>query len=348
MPTTTAVIGGGAIAKSHIDGYQKAGAEVKAVCDVSKEALEKMKAAYKIPVLTENVKDILNDKSIDAVSVCTPNAFHMEYTIQALEAGKHVICEKPMAMNAEQAQKMVDAAKKAKKILMLGHNHRFRPEVQKVKEMINEGKFGEIYHAKSAWIRRRGIPGMGGWFTTKSKSGGGPLIDIGIHIMDVTWYLMGMPKPVSISGMTYRKFGDIAKYVCSSMWAGPRKLDGVMDVEDFATALIRFEGGKTMSIEVSWAANRNQDDHVYIMGDKAGALLKMDGATTIFGEHDNMIVTEQVEFDKAPYKDRIAHFVDCVQGKAECICTGEHGLLDQKMLDAWYKSSEQGKEVAIN
>ncbi len=339
----------GQITKNHIEGYIKAGAEVVAIFDPDKAAVERRQKEFSIPNGFATFDEMLKKtKDLDAVSVASPNAFHCEYTVKALEKGLHVLTEKPMAMNVQQAQKMVDAAKKAKKILMCGHNQRFNPECQKINELRNEGAMGDIYHSKCAWVRRRGIPGMGKWFTTKKLSGGGPLIDIGIHLIDRTWYMMGKPRPVSVSGITYNKFGkDIKKYVCTGMWAGPRDPKGVMDVEDFASAFIRFDNGATMTAEVTWAANRPDEMWSLILGDKLGAMVN-DAGITLYGERGQAISTEQVEFDKSVYQDRFQHFVSCVSGEQKCSCPGEDGLMIQKILNAIYRSSELNKEVKID
>ncbi|MFA6567908.1 MAG: Gfo/Idh/MocA family oxidoreductase [Victivallales bacterium] len=345
---TVGIISAGRISQNHIEGYRKAGAEVMAICDPVAAAREARAKEYSIPNAYETADELIKKHpEIDAVSVCSPNSFHAKFAIMALEAGKHVMVEKPMAMNVGEAEVMVAAAKKAKKILMCGHNERFTPEAMKINEMREAGDFGKIYHAKCSAIRRRGIPGLGRWFTTRSLSGGGPLIDTGIHVIDRTWYMMGKPKPVAVSGMTYNVFGkDIEKYVCTAMWAGPRDPKGVMDVEDFATAFVRFDNGASMAIEVSWAANRANEGHIILMGEKLGALLNNDGIT-LYGERGNAIATEKIEFDKAPYKDRHSHFVDCISDGVICTCPGEDGLAIQKVLNGIYQSSEKNSEVRI-
>ncbi|MEK6793610.1 MAG: Gfo/Idh/MocA family oxidoreductase [Spirochaetota bacterium] len=343
------IISAGQISKNHAEGYKKAGAEVVAICDPVEAARTTRAKEYSIPNAYETAEELIKKHpEIDAVSVCSPNSFHAKFVIMALEAGKHVMTEKPMAMNVEEAEAMVAAAKKAKKILMCGHNQRFTPEAQKVNDLREDGTLGKVYHAKCAWIRRRGIPGLGRWFTTKALSGGGPLIDIGIHVIDRTWYMMGKPKPIAVSGMTYNVFGkDIKKYVCTGMWAGPRDPKGIMDVEDFASAFVRFDNGASMTIEVSWAANRvDENSWSLIMGDKNGALVNNDGIS-LYGERGSALATEKIDFDKSEYKDRHGHFIDCVQNGVTCTCPGEDGLAIQKVLNGIYQSSEKNAEVKI-
>lgn len=343
------IISAGNISKNHLEGYQKAGAEVVAICDPDSAAVERRMKEFSIPNGFKTFDEVIAIKGLDAVSICSPNVYHCEYAVKALAKGLHVLTEKPMAMNVDQAQQMVDAAKKYKRILMCGHNQRFLPECQKIDELRRDGTMGDVYHAKCAWIRRRGIPGLGGWFTTKSLSGGGPLIDIGIHLIDRTWFMMGRPRPVSVSGITYSKFGNpIPKYVCTSMWAGPRNPKGKMDVEDFASAFIRFENGATMTAEVSWAANRQDEMWSLVLGDKTGAMVNDEGIT-LYGERGQALSTDKISFDKDVYADRFKHFVACVNGEAKtCMCPGEDGLTIQKILNAIYKSSETNKEVSID
>lgn len=348
-PIKVGIIGAGQISENHVAGYRTAGAEVVAICDPAQKTLETRSKKLTVPNTYKSAEAMLKaHPDLTAVSVCSPNIFHKEHAVLALEAGKHVLTEKPMAMTVEQAGAMVAAAKKAKKLLMCGHNQRFVPAAQKINALREEGAFGKIYHAKCSWIRRRGIPGLGRWFTTKKLSGGGPLIDIGIHVIDRTWYMMGKPRPIAVSGVTYNAFGkDIEKYVCTGMWAGPRDPKGVMDVEDFASAFVRFENGATMTIEVSWAANRaDENSWSILMGDKMGALVNDDGIT-LYGERSGAIATEIIDFDKSVYKDRHAHFVDCIANGVKCTCPGEDGLAIQKILNGIYESSEKNAEIKI-
>lgn len=342
------IISAGAISKNHIEGYRRAGGEVLAICDPVPAAVDGRLKEYGIPRGYGTAEELLADGEIDAVSVCSPNSLHCDFVLKALAAGKHVMTEKPMAMDVGQARRMVEASRKAGKILMCGHNQRFLPECQKAEELRRNGVLGEVYHGRCGWIRRRGIPGLGRWFTNRALSGGGPLIDIGIHLIDRTWYMMGKPKPVAVSGQTYRKFGhDIPGYVCTSMWAGPRDPVGVMDVEDFASAFIRFENGATMSVEVSWAANRSDESpYSLILGDKAGARVD-DAGLTLFGERGNALATETLAFDPNPYPDRHGHFLACIRGDVPCSCPGEDGLAIQEVLNGIYESGAQNREVRL-
>lgn len=350
MKKRIGIIGGGAICKSHVEGLRAAGAEVVAVADPDPRAREARQKEFGLPEAYASPEELLSKSKLDAVTVCTPNFLHARHTIAALEAGRDVLCEKPPATNRKDAKAMRAAAQRAGRLLMMGFNHRFAPEAQQVNRLREEGVFGDFYHAKAKFVRRRGIPGLGGWFTTKAMAGGGPVYDLGVHILDRTWYMMGRPKPVSVSAKAYCKFGrPIADYVCVGMWAGPRRPDGTMDVEDFASAFIRFEGGRTMTLETSWAANRDDEGlESLLLGDRAGARLAENGELRIFGQDRGMIVDVVPKFDRTVFPDRYRHFVDCLEGRAECTCTGADGVAIQAILDAIYESSESDREVAVD
>jgi len=340
------IVGAGAISKSHIEGLRAAGCEVVAVADPAEAPRTKSATTFQLKAY-ESLAAMRAAEKLDAVSVCTPNAFHAPVAIEALNAGLNVLCEKPPATCLADAVRMRAAARSSGKLLMMGFNQRFDPIAQQLAHLREQGAFGQLYHGKTAWVRRRGIPGMGGWFTTRKLAGGGPVYDIGIHVLDRAWFVMGRPKPVAVSAVTYAKFGDIATYVCEGMWAGPRKLGGTCDTEDFAAALIRFEGGASLQVEVSWAANRpDEPPRSLFMGDKGGATWE-NNDVTLYGELANTITTSTLKFDKAIYDDRFQHFAKCLRKEATCTCTGDDAVGIQAMLDAIYLSAEQKREVVV-
>ena len=231
------IIGSGGIAQNaHMPGYAAVPdlCKIVAVADVNADAAKVAAEKFNVKHVFSDYKKLLEMDEVDAVSVCTPNYLHHEPTIKAFQAGKHVLCEKPIAMNAREAAEMVAAGRKAKKKFMVGYNLRFAPTNQLLKKYIDAGDLGEIYFARAQALRRRGIPGWG-VFIDKSKQGGGPLIDIGVHILDLTLWLLGHPKPVAASGQTYAKFGkrsDIVGFM--GQWDYKN-----FTVEDFAIGLIR-------------------------------------------------------------------------------------------------------------
>ena len=266
------VIGVGTIGTIHSEAMQATGeAELAAFCDIDAEKLAAKASRFGVKNTFADYRDMLKS-DIEAVVVGVPNYLHRQMALDALAAGKHVLLEKPMTMNAAQAADVVAAVKKSGKVLTVGMCNRQQPQSQAVREYVATGQFGKIYHMRTVLIRRRGIPGMGTWFTTKSQCGGGPMIDLGVHWFDLSMFLSGNWKPTSVSAATYAKFGPRMKdYVFVDMWAEPKKIEGVCDVEDYSTGLVRFEGGCTMVFDIVWAANAPDQQYIEIMGDKGGA-----------------------------------------------------------------------------
>jgi predicted dehydrogenase len=234
------------IGRHHIRGYQShPAAEVVAIADLDEARLASIGAEYRVENRYTSTEEMLAEAKLDVVSVATPNSFHKPLTIAALEAGCHVLCEKPMAMNAGEGREMLAAAQKADKRLMIDFSYRFSEQSQALKAQVDSGVLGEIYFARTLWHRRRGLPRFGGWFGQKAMSGGGPLIDLGVHRLDLALWLMGYPKPVWVLGSAYNPIATALA-----------KEQGVdYDVEDLAVALIKFDNGATLELEASWAAH---------------------------------------------------------------------------------------------
>jgi len=249
------VIGTGNIAMEHLNAYKKnPNVELYALCDINEKILADRAEKFGVTRTYTNCEEMLKLEELDAVSVCTWNAAHAECAIAALNAGKHVLCEKPMAMNGEQARRMKEAADKNGKLLMIGFVRRFGNDAAILSDMIESDEFGEIYYAKATYLRRHGNPG--GWFGDKARSGGGPLIDLGVHVIDLTRYLLGNPKPVSVYGATFQKLldrpdvKDKRGYIASSA-----KPEDQCNVEDLASALIRYDNGAVVTVEASFSLN---------------------------------------------------------------------------------------------
>jgi predicted dehydrogenase len=354
------VIGAG-IGKFHIEGYQKhSGAEVAALADVNPAALVATADKFDICGRYTDYKTMLADPAIDCVSVCVPNALHMPVVMDCLEAGKDVLCEKPLARNAKEGEKMVAAAKKAGRKFMIQFNNRYRPESKLLKEYVTSGEIGDVYFARCGWLRRNGIPGWGGWFTNKELAGGGPLIDLAVHMLDLTMWLMGNPEPECVLASTYSVFGP--KMEALGPWGTPNK-KGKFDVEDMAVAMIKFAGGKTIAVEASWAS-RCKREWVYstLMGSNAGASLErvfsFDGVDDssidtleLFTQEHGVPVNRNLVVEPDPAMGRhnaVLHFVDCLlDDKVEMISPATDGLRIMKVLDAAYKSAETGKAVSV-
>jgi len=340
------VIGSGGIAQNaHLPGYAAIPdlCKIVAIADIDPKVAKQAAEKFGVKHVYNDYNKLLSMPEVDAVSVCTPNYLHLDPTIRAFAAGKHVLCEKPIAMNAGEAKKMLDASKKAKKKFQVGYNTRFTPTHQLLKKYIDAGDLGEIYYARAQALRRRGIPGWG-VFINKEKQGGGPLIDIGVHILDLTLWLMGHPKPVAASGITYAKFGkrsDVVGFL--GQWDYKN-----FTVEDFASALIRFDNGATVVLESSFVANLPEEVFSStLLGTEGGATTN---PLTIVQEKHRSLQTFKPEIpsnEVNSHHAEVKHFVECIQNDTPPLVTGEHGLAVAQIMDAIYASSEAGREVTI-
>ncbi len=348
-----AVIGTGGISNEHINAYLKnPNVELYAFCDINEKQLNMMAEKYGV-TRTYTDKDVMLKElpELDAVSVCTWNSQHAPCTIAALNAGCHVICEKPMATSAAEARAMKEAAERNGKLLMIGFVRRFGNDCKILTDYIENGYFGDIYYGKATYLRRNGCPG--GWFGDKSRSGGGPLIDLGVHVIDLTRYLIGNPRPVSVYGATFDKLkdrpglkGQGAAYVST----GKTDQD-IFDVEDLAVALIRYDNGAVISLEASFSLNLKEDTgKIELFGTKAGAKLdpELEIYTELNGYMSNVQLTTPtaLSFDGL-FANEINHFVDCVQHGTPCKAPAEDGITLMEILDAIYESARTGHEVIL-
>ena len=336
------VIGAGGISTVHLEGYQKAGAEVVAICDKLPDRAGAQAKKFGIPNVFTTADRLLAIKEIQAVSVCTPNIDHKRSAMKALAAGKHVLCEKPMAMNAREAQEMIDAARKAKRKLQIALNNRFRGDVQFLKKMVDEGRIGRPYYARSLSIRRRGVPSWG-VFGQKRLQCGGPLIDIGVHSIDLTRYLMGSPRPVAVSGKTYQTIGATPGHVgMFGAWD-----HATYDVEDFAVALVRFENGATMLVESAFCVNLDKDVFgCNVVGDAGGLTLSPLTVHMEVGGHLMDCTPSHVPNINA-YHAELQGFIDAIAKHTEVPVPATEAIWTTKIIDAIYASSKSGREVAV-
>jgi predicted dehydrogenase len=322
-----------------------------AVADVSEGAIRWAKDTFGIPHGFTDYRRMLKEMpDVGAVSVCTPNSLHAEHSVAALEAGKHVLVEKPMAMNVREARRMVDAARAAGKQLVVGFQFRFDPRVLMVRRQIECGLFGKILYVRAQALRRRGIPSWG-VFGRKDLQGGGPLIDIGVHVLETAHALCGSPRPLAASASTFCYLGDKPCQV-ETEW-GPWD-HASYTVEDLAVGMIRLEGGTVISIETSFAAHIERDVwSVQVMGEKGGATVsggdKFESAQ-LFADHGGymMNMTPARVGSMHPFEYKMRHFVDVARGVRYNEVPAEHGLMVQQMIDAVYESAGKGREVTID
>ena len=339
------VIGLG-MGRHHIAGYQThANAEVVAVADVDPARLAEIGDKFGIARRYLSGEQMLHEEKLDVVSVGTPNKFHKPLTLAALEAGCHVLCEKPMAMNADEARQMLAAARQAGKRIMINFSYRFTEQSMALKRQVDAGVLGEIYYARTVWHRRRGLPGFGGWFSQKALAGGGPLIDLGVHRLDLALWLMGYPKPVWVMGSTYNSIGS----------ALAREKGVAFDVEDLAAGFIKFDNGATLEVEASWAANIAEKElmETRLFGTQGG-LVQRNVEETYKFEAELYLERNGAQFDMKlhpptpPVPTPMYHFVDSIISDTPHIATGEEGLLVMEILDALYRSAAEGQPVKIS
>src|SRR3984893_6863487 len=291
-------------------------------------------------------QDLLQDRHVDAVIICLPNFLHFPASLAALEAGKHVLCEKPPTRNAAEMKLLRDEAAPRKLIYYFGRQFLFTPAMRAAKNVIEAGRLGNIYYAKAIFVRSRGIPvGIGHWFTEKKRSGGGALIDIGIHALDAVWYLMGTPRPMSISAKVFRNFAHLTNVP-------------TFDVEDAAYAFIRFANDAVVQLETSWAGNLTEDlpprkyfgqelVNSTIYGTKGSVRLK---PLTLFEDRDGEIAAvplDAAEDEPSGFELQLRNFLEAIAGDAEPVNNAEQAVALMEIIDGVYASSELGREVPI-
>lgn len=320
--------------------------DLVAVCDIDEERARACAKKYNVPHWFTSVDEMLASVELDAVDVCTWNAAHAPCVIAAANAGKDILCEKPMAESLESAKKMVEAVKKAGVKFTLAVPNRWAPQNASVKELIDNGALGDIYMAKGHNIRRRSTPE--GWFTDKRYAGHGCVIDIGVHRIDSLWYLMGCPKPVSVSAKVFTGIGDFdVKGV--TRYPG-RKIDGlVFDIDDAGAGCIKFENGSIMIFEIASAINGPSNSKLQLYGTKAGIVI--DGDAILYGERDGYLTDEKIHTKTGTsYEFELKAFADYACGDAPEESNKypiDLAIQMQAMLEAVYISSDTGNEVKI-
>jgi predicted dehydrogenase len=342
------LVGAGAIGRlTARDIASHDSAEVVAVSDVNRDRAGELADRYSAAVC-DTSRQLFERDDVDAVYVAVPNKFHEAVACEALNAGKHLMLDKPFAINLAAAERIVECARVKDRILFLGMNQRFERNVQRAKLLSEAGAFGNIYHAKAYWRRRQGIPRMGSWFTNKETAGGGALLDIGVHVLDVALHLLDNFRPTSVSGVTFTRFGN--RGLGEGGWGRSEREFETFDVDDFATALIRLEGGQVISLEAAWALHQptgNEHD-VLIYGEDAGMAVYAD---QLFrggpdGEYQ-LIQSAATGPVPVPHCNRAHHFVNVLLGREQQLVSVDEALAVQKILDAIYQSSATGREVVL-
>ncbi|MDP9382735.1 MAG: Gfo/Idh/MocA family oxidoreductase [Chloroflexota bacterium] len=353
------IIGVGWPGQRHIEGYQKnPNAQIVALSDVNTEAAEKVRAEYSVDGarIYGDYREMLESPDVDAVSICTPNFLHGPMAIDALDAGKHVLLEKPLAHNLEEGERIAAKAASSDRALMIAFNNRYRPDSRVLKEQIEAGVLGDIYYAKTGWLRGASIFFLRGWFTQRARSGGGPLIDLGVHMLDLALWFMGNPRPVSVSGSVYHKFTDFMRQTAGNE----------ADVEDLATAFVKLDNGATIVLDASWVSHIEQGDLVYsqLFGTRGGARIDRGGGedlkitTTAGADATRTTIVHSPKFTSwqaqqpgfqlyESFRAEVADFVDSIRNNRQPGATITHGLDVLRVLDAIYRSAETGREVDL-
>jgi predicted dehydrogenase len=336
---------------------------VSSACDLNAERLKAFAATFEPMHTFTSFDEMLMDRDVDAIVICLPNSLHYPCSLKALRAGKHVLCEKPPTMNAAQMRTLHDEAQKRSLLYYFGRQMRFSPAMQTAKRIVAERRLGEIYFAETMWVRSRGTPtGVDGWFTERSKAGGGVVIDLGIHAIDAAWYLMGTPQPRAISAQTYQKFPQFVK-------------NKTFDVEDNAYGMIRFENGAILLFKTSWAANLTNDIPLSPQRGRSlftnttygpkGSLKVTDvfnidsntcpSALAFFEDQDGNLVEHKVEIEDLrgdvlrayEFTEQDRNFLLAIRGEEPAVNSSTQAIQLMEILDAIYRSSQLGKEVLI-
>lgn len=345
-------IGAGQIAYHAADGVKaNPNATLYAAYDPHAGRLADLAKAKGIGKTYSTLEALLADKDVDAVYIATPNTFHVPLAKQALEAGKHVILEKPFAMNYREAVEAVELSRKLGLVFTIGMNQRYTADSQRIKALVEAGTLGEIYHAKAYWRRRCGAPSLGTWFSSHELAGGGALYDIGVHMLDLCLYTINNYEPVSVSGATYTKFGN--RGLGEGGWGISDKEGLAFDVDDFASAFIRFANGATVTLDATWAGHSEQGnrENVEIFGTEAGASLRP-AKLFRFGAEESLSKYEVLDVDATAPKwkhcDRMSNFINHLTGTEELGVQLEQALVVQRVLDAIALSSKTGREVLLS
>lgn len=345
------VIGTGTIAQAHLAAYAAhPDVELVAVSDMNLDRAKAVADTYDAPRAYDDPHELLADQGVDGVSICTWNNTHASWAIAAVKAGKHVLVEKPISRTYNEAlelQRVVDASDR---VVQVGFVRRHSANCQVLKSFIDAGELGDIYYAKASCIRRMGNPG--GWFADKEIAGGGPLLDIGVHVIDLCWYLMGSPRATAVSGHTYTRLGNRANITTYPRYKVSDYDPDKNSVEDMANAVVRFDNGASLLVDASYSLHAVKDSiDVSVYGDKGGAALEPD-LQIATEKHDTVInIAPQISsgtFEGGPaFRNEIANFVDASLGRAESIAPAWHGVEIMKILDGIYTSADAGKEITL-
>lgn len=341
-------VGAGGIArKKHVSGYSKQkDVEIVAICDECEPSARALAKDFCVEKIYTDYKKMLEECKPDLVSVCTCNCSHAEIAIAALRAGANVHIEKPIAMNAKEAKEIVKAAEETGKQVMVGLNKRFQGQTFLIRELIEKGFFGHIYKVNCGWERSSGIPGVGRWFTNKKLSGGGCLIDLGVHYLDLAMSFLGWPEIESVSNDSFNNHGGLESERIRRGYKSDK--NGVYDVEDYSSGNIRLKEGCVVEYTFSWASNVAKEiRYVKIHGTK-GSLSMVDDKIELYSQIAGTMFTSIADEATLPNDmDECGHFVDCIVNNKKVLVPAEEGLKMMEIIDFLYKSTDEKKRDSI-
>lgn len=353
-PVRIGIVGAGAIAThGHIPVLERVpNVQITAICDTNLERARAAAVNASIPAAFADYREMLANAELDAVTVGVPNVFHAPVTLAALEAGKHVFCEKPLATSVADAEQMVATAERLGKVLAINMSNRPRPEVVVMRRQVAEGKIGKISYANGRLIRRNGIPGFGSWFTRNELAGGGATMDIGVHMLDMVMYILGFPAVSAVRGETQAVHGPHERLLGG--WGADKIPGGKFDVDDLMSMQLRLADGGLVTVEVTWAFHGRDEERIQIAGDQGGA----DFAPAIYGEdHPLRLFREEagepIEIIPAmphveyAWSKPLVQFVEAIRSDGPLVATGGEGLAILRLLDAAYRSAKAGKEITL-
>lgn len=350
-----AIIGAGKIVQvGHIPNFQTIpNVTVEALCDVNEERVKAIAAEKNIPQTFTDYKTMLGAVKPDITVIATPNVFHHPMAMAALNAGSHVLCEKPLALSYAHAKEMMDLAAAKELTVNVGSHYRWSDAIRAAKQQADAGFYGDIYAARTIWHRRAGIPGFGSWFTRRSLAGGGSLLDIGIHALDRALFIMDYPTPVTVSGVTFSKMGT--QGIGLGRWGSDISAPdsgAIFDVDDLSWALVRFANGAALQLQVSWAVNHAPQFVTEIYGTKGGASVgDQDQVTlyTILNGQQADIALDVVRSGKNSYQHLVQNFIRYLDGdKTAEVITPEQSLTSVKIIEGVLRSATEGREIRID
>ena len=350
-----AMIGAGTIVQyGHIPNFQSIpNVSVEAICDVQEERVQAVAEAQNIPHTFTDYEAMLTEVKPDITVIATPNIFHHPMTMAALNAGSHVLCEKPLALTYADAKEMMDLAASKELVVNVGSHYRWSDAIRAAKAQADAGFYGEIYAARTVWHRRSGIPGFGSWFTRKSLAGGGCLLDIGIHALDRALFIMGYPKPVTVSGVTFSKMGT--QGIGLGGWGADIQKPSEnteFDVDDLSWALVRFDNGAALQLQVSWAVNNEQQFVTEIYGSQGGAAVGDQDQMTLYTILNGQESNVEVQVPRSgtnSYMHLVRNFISHLDGDPEAeVITPEQSLTSVKIIEGVFRSATEGREVVLD